>query len=422
MLGRLRSVGSTVRALVAGFDPATVSAADAAAVAEAAACVERSLAALRVLAAGRAAQGEAWRASGAASAASWLASVTGASSAQAHAQLAAAAVLPDAPEVEVALRSGVLSADQAAVIAPAVVADRAAAGALVVAAGTSTLEDLRRTSRRVRAAADARGTADAQARIHAARSLRTWTDEAGAWCGRWRLTALDGARVAAVLERFHERVFDAARVAGRRDRPEAVEADALVALADAAAGGVGEESRGVRATVVARVDLAALERCATVAGEECSIDGIGPVPVPAVRSLLADAVLVALATEGERIVDVRLAGRAMPARLRHAVVARDRACVVPGCGATRHCEIHHLDPVAAGGGTFLDGLALVCRWHHDQLTHRGATLTRHPVPPGAPGGWHYTPPPFGNPGDPDVGPFDEGGLHLRPDRPPPALV
>ncbi|MDQ3485392.1 MAG: HNH endonuclease, partial [Actinomycetota bacterium] len=49
---------------------------------------------------------------------------------------------------------------------------------------------------------------------------------------------------------------------------------------------------------------------------------------------------------------------------------RDRTCLVPGCGATHHLEIHHLIPWARGGRTDTANLGALCTFHHNAL-HRG---------------------------------------------------
>ncbi len=112
-----------------------------------------------------------------------------------------------------------------------------------------------------------------------------------------------------------------------------------------------------------------------VAGEVCEIDGIGPVPVEVVRRAASDATLWAILTDGDRLIDVRWAGRTLPDRLRTALVERDRRCQVPGCDRTRNLEIHHLDPFARGGRGSLANLARICTHHHDLITYRRARLT-----------------------------------------------
>jgi hypothetical protein len=162
---------------------------------------------------------------------------------------------------------------------------------------------------------------------------------------------------------------------------------------------------------VVRVDHAALARGHTLPGEECSIDGTGPVPVATARRLASDAVIAALLVDGPRIIDVQTVGRTISNRLRMALTARDRTCVVPGCDAARHLQIHHLDPVNNHGPTSLDNTCRICVWHHDQVTHRGATLARQGT------AWLYTP----GADEPGGGPFDDGWTDRSPpDHPTPS--
>ncbi|HET9690727.1 MAG TPA: HNH endonuclease signature motif containing protein, partial [Acidimicrobiales bacterium] len=332
-----------------------------------------------------------------------------------------------APGTEEALRAGVLSEQQAAAITAAAKADPSSEQSLLEESKRTNVEQLRRRSRQVQAAAKPDDEHAAQARIHDSRYLRTWSNPEGAFHGSFRLTAAAGAKVKAVLDAIGEDLFKHARAAGRRERADALAADALTALAAMAAaagapseGAAGESTvstggteRGIRPTMFVRVDLAALARGHTMPGEHCSIDGLGPIPVWIARSMWAQATLAALLTDGERIIDLRLAGRAMPRALRLAVIARDPSCVVPRCGRTTNLEFHHLEAVADGGDTFLDNLARICPWHHDEITYHGATLT------GPPGHWHYEPPPYGRPGDPEGGPFDDDYLDVHPGHPPP---
>ncbi len=71
---------------------------------------------------------------------------------------------------------------------------------------------------------------------------------------------------------------------------------------------------------------------------------------------------------GSEVLDVGRKTRLVPAGLRRAVVARDRNCVVPGCGRpARWCDVHHRVPWSDGGETVLDNLALLCRYHHTRI-------------------------------------------------------
>ncbi|BAX91673.1 DUF222 domain-containing protein [Mycobacterium shigaense] len=67
--------------------------------------------------------------------------------------------------------------------------------------------------------------------------------------------------------------------------------------------------------------------------------------------------------------------RLISRRLRRALEHRDRACVEPGCGASRGLHAHHLQHREDGGPTELANLVPVCAYHH-RLHHQGGiTLT-----------------------------------------------
>ncbi len=74
-------------------------------------------------------------------------------------------------------------------------------------------------------------------------------------------------------------------------------------------------------------------------------------------------------------VNVGRAQRIVPERTRRLVLDRDRACLVPGCGATQHLEIHHLIPWSRGGKTDTANLGALCPFHHDALHRAELTIT-----------------------------------------------
>jgi 5-methylcytosine-specific restriction endonuclease McrA len=69
-------------------------------------------------------------------------------------------------------------------------------------------------------------------------------------------------------------------------------------------------------------------------------------------------------------------GRVIPAKVRTALVERDRCCVVPGCAVDSDLEIDHIRPIAAGGPTELANLCRLCRFHHYLKTHHGWRISR----------------------------------------------
>ena len=165
------------------------------------------------------------------------------------------------------------------------------------------------------------------------------------------------------------------------------------------------------ATIIVRVDLAALRRGTVLPGELCALDGHGPVPVDVVRSLIDDAYLACVFTESGDIRAVSHLGRTINAHLRTALAFRDGGCVVPRCGVAYSLEIDHVHPLEHGGATELDNLALLCHHHHRMKTYEGWTLER-TGPTDEDPGWTFTPqPPFGQ--EPDLG-LDIGKLLPEP--------
>jgi hypothetical protein len=138
--------------------------------------------------------------------------------------------------------------------------------------------------------------------------------------------------------------------------------------------------------VIVRIDHAALVRGWRRAEECCEIDGIGLVPVATVRAMMSDAFLAAVVTDGVDIRSVAHLGRAVTARQRTALIARDPKCVIPGCNVRRGLEIDHVDDWAATRVTRVDSLARLCRYHHAQKTYEGWRLA------GPPGQWTWTGP------------------------------
>ena len=214
----------------AGFDAAVLSAAQAEQVVEEASRIEKIAANLKGLAAARLAEVGTWRAEGERSAAHQLARRTGTSVVQAASVIDTARRLGALPETAAAARRGELSAEQAAAIADAAVADPGAEAELLETARRSPLAELRQQCARTKAA----GGVDVEARrrrIHQRRSLRSFTDAEGEWHLHCRNNPEVGARIMAALDPFREAVFRQARSEGRHEPPEAYSADALTEMA-----------------------------------------------------------------------------------------------------------------------------------------------------------------------------------------------
>jgi len=161
-------------------------------------------------------------------------------------------------------------------------------------------------------------------------------------------------------------------------------------------------TRPPTSTTVVRVDLDALLRGRAEPGELCEIDGQGPIPVAMAKDLANDSVLAVLFHRAGDVRAISHLGRTINARLRTALVYRDRTCVVPGCGVSGGLEIDHVHDVSLGGPTELDNLALLCHHHHHLKTYEGWVLARTGVDPEGRPTWAFTAQPaFGS--EPDLG-------------------
>lgn len=378
MFEQLRCVVAQVRQLVAGLEPDRFDGPSARALVELFDEVERLGAAGKALATRRVVATGAWKHDGAhRDVASWLAGTTGATVGAARAALDTAARVAELPSTEAAWRAGTLSAAQVGAIADAASEDPGAEADLLERAAHDGVRGLRIACARVKAAAC--GDHEAQyERIRDARALRHWTDPDGTARIDIRGPVDATAKVMAALEPLERELFEEAHRAGRRERPDALAFDALVALAgDVRAASDGKDGRPSVTTVV-RFDYAALVRGHTVTGEVCEIVGSGPIPVSVAQRLLDDSFVKLLLVDGTDVRAVSHPGRTIPARLRTAVEELHPECDVEGCHVTRHLEIDHNQPIEEGGPTATWNLDRLCCHHHEHKHRHRLRLVGEP--------------------------------------------
>ena len=384
MLEQLRQLQRDVAALTSGFDPALVEGTTAKTLVELSASVVKMLVAFQSLAAGRVEETNGFGASDR-SAAEWLARTAGVPLGEAATRLATTRRLAGLPEAEAAFRAGQLSLAQAKEVASGATADPSAQKELCDLAKKGDLSRLRDRSRDVRN--NARGEDDEAraARLHALRSARTWMDDEGMGCGKWRLTPDAHAVVLSALELQRRKAAKVASAAG--DSYETALADALVAAVSgnsAEADGTREVKSGSpRWQGVVLVDVEALRRGHVHDDERCEIDGVGSIPVTTARDLLGDASLDLILRDGLDIRSVVHLGRQFTPAQRTALIARDRTCIRPSCNAKRGLELEHRDGWANTLATSVDSGARVCRRDHDLKTYSGHRYS------GQPGLWEW---------------------------------
>lgn len=93
-------------------------------------------------------------------------------------------------------------------------------------------------------------------------------------------------------------------------------------------------------------------------------------PEAVARHLCCDGLITPVLLHDGLPVSVGRSQRIVPERTRRLVVHRDGGCRVPGCGATRHLEVHHIVHWTNGGPTDTWNLVTLCA-HHHRLHHNG---------------------------------------------------
>ena len=201
------------------FDPALLTASEAADVLARLTVMERQVTAAKARAARRVDESSMWKHLGHRNAAEWMAAKTGDPVGVAHGLLATARKLQSAGATADAFAAGKVSLAAAREIADAVATDPSAEAGLLAVAVKGDHRQLVDSAARVRQAArSAEDEAAKHARLRARRFLRTRTDTDGLVVLHAGFAPQDWARVAARLQRGTDRHFAQARTQGRRRR------------------------------------------------------------------------------------------------------------------------------------------------------------------------------------------------------------
>lgn len=390
-----QKAASEIRVFLDQVDPRTLSCAQAADAVKLFAEIERLGNAGKVLFSERATESSSsWVSEGHRSAASWLAETSQCSISEAITSLETAKRLGALEKTQAALRRGELSRGQVKEIASAAKRDPSKESELIQTARNGTMRQLRDKARGIRIRASSAAEENVRYRaIHAARYCRQWSDDDGAFRVEAKLTPDSGARLASALEKEANVFFDEARKRGNLEPSHAYRADALVALVTGEGKSCHPHGRhgrpsvgGANYTVTMRVDAPALRRGYAKGGEICEIPGVGPVPVSTVRQIVGDAFVKFVIRDTVDVKSVCHVGRTIPAHVRTALEERDPTCVL--CDCAFGLEMHHWrEDYAVCRTTSVDGLARVCKFHHDLITYDGYKLE------GGPGKWKLAPGP-----------------------------
>lgn len=175
--------------------------------------------------------------------------------------------------------------------------------------------------------------------------------------GRWRLhleTSPDvGMVIDAALREARDRAF-------RSTGNMVSDAEALADVASRSLDAIDDASQRDRF----RINL-------HVRTDGVTTDELGAtLPDVVARHISCDGLVSPVFTEHGAPLSVGRSQRIVPDRTRRIVLLRDGGCRVPGCGATRHLEVHHIIHWSNSGPTDTWNLVALCG-HHHRMHHRG---------------------------------------------------
>lgn len=368
MSSSVREAATSLRDVLANFEPGLLTGADCARVAEELAATEKACAAARLLAAARAVECGAHRDGGFRDGAAWLARQGGITPGQARQALETASSLKSCPDTKAALLAGEVSMAQAAEITKATSEMPDAESELLDVARCSDLSALRDRAREQR---QSRSDVGELHRLQQrARHFRHWRDRLGMVCFSGALPPEIGVPFVNRLDLVAQRLRRSAREAhAEPERFEAYLADAL----SAAAGG-DAPPRADRADLVIVCDLFAWRRGHAHPGEVCHIVDGGPIPVELAKELGEDAFVKAVLHDGVAIHTITHFGRHLPATLRTALdlgpVPEFTGARCVDCARRFGLEYDHVNPVANSGPTTYTNLQPRCWSDHRAKTER----------------------------------------------------
>jgi Domain of unknown function (DUF222) len=369
---------------------------------------ERLLGSAKTLLAHRVDDSDVWRRAGFASAAEYLAGLSGTSISTAKRQLETSKRVKKLPRTASAMRKGKLSPAKVDAIASAADVDPDAEEKLLDGAEQKPLAELREECLK----AKAKDRDKTHARIRRARYAREYKDAEGAWNFHARGTIDDGARFRAAWQPLVDGQFKVARAEDRHEPHDAYAFDALIQLAELA-GTAHEDTTdsepptGALKTApkrtpakylgIIRLDYEALIRGAAEGEEMCEIRGLGPIPVRIACDLLGDAILKLVITKGVDVVNVTHLGRSATMGQQVALWWQSHMCTREGCTRTERLENDHGPEWRKTKHTRLNELDPVCDPDHDLKTNHGWDFVkgkgRRPmVPPDDPRHPKYRPP------------------------------
>ncbi len=319
-----------------------------------------------------------WARQGAATPADWLswAVSMGGSTAREHIRVALA--LREFPAVHARFRQGSLSYSKVRAITR--IGRPELEELLLTYADHATGAQLERIARDLRRAEARRVVAEADPWDR----RRLWSVvDGGMGEIRVRLPREVALRVEATLTHHAERLRAEVKQDPDADvpRPDRLLADAFVDAVDAlAASGPVDRSGADQHLLVLHADHADVldalpDEAVEVEVRRGSSRRHHSMSARTLRRIACDASLAVCASgDGGRVTAISGTTQALPARIRRALLERDRTCRFPTCNRTRGLHGHHIIHWANGGPTELHNLVALCAHHHTFVHERRWTI------------------------------------------------
>ena len=224
---------------------------------------------------------------------------------------------------------------------------------------------VRRMCQQELARSDQRALVEREERNRAARYVKFYDEADGTVTLRGKLDAITAAPLRTVIDAQVRAQMNTERElkAGERREPGQIAADVMAGMARHYLG-CEDEAKGVKTTMVVRVDLADLE--AGVGAATC--DSFGPpISIETLRAMAVDAQVIPAVMGGSSFpLDLGHAKRLYTRAQRLAIAERDGGCARCGAPVAR-CDVHHIKWWSAGGRTDLANGVLLCVGCHHRL-------------------------------------------------------
>jgi hypothetical protein len=298
-----------------------------------------------------------------------VARITGTSIGKARAVVETGKAMSSSDDLNVAMRTGSISLDQATEIAAA---ERSAPGSapdLLKVAKNEGFNVLKEKARNAKLEAEQhRGLGDKQ---RAARCARSYTDALGMVDIHLRFEPHIGTPIVARAETEAQRLARAAKKAGK---PEPFERHLADGYAMLMAGEMKGRTRRPELVVLVGHEVAQRGWKDVRKGEVCKIPGIGPVAPQVAREIADDAFLSGVFYDGKDLRQFKRWGRNIPVEIAIALeLGRPPgfdgiACV--DCGNRFRTEIDHVQPRSARGPTSHPNLEPRCWPCHQEKSRR----------------------------------------------------